>query len=729
MFHSICRITLRTVLIVGATACAIGFGTVRAALPYPILFVTQFPIPDDFATIGSVFANHRGTIEPNGRGGDLWIRYPDGSMRNLTNEAGFGSVGMQGANVIGVRDPEVHWSGAKAIFSMVVGAPVQQYVRLPWYWQLYEVTGLAPGQTAVITKVANQPLDFNNVEPAYASDDSIIFGSDRPRDGRRHLYPQQDEYESTPTPTGLWKLIPATGALSLMQHSPSGSFNPIVDSFGRVLFTRWDHLQRDQQADVPSNLTFNWASEEANAPTASNVPEVFPEPRIDTTTTHGMLFNQFFPWQVNQDGSGEETLNHIGRHELASYFVQSFFDPALREFIAGVSGRTNPNDSEMWLQLAEDPQVPGRYLAINAPEFYTHASGQIVAITAPLGANANDLSVQFLTPRSTRGYYAGAPPTEFSGHYRNPLPLSDGQLIAAHTSESRLAGNDGSRAAPNARYKFRLKRLVASNGNFTPVENLTPGAGITKTISYWDPDVMVSYNGPLWELSPVEVRPRPVPPTTGESMAAPEVAAFAAAGVSAETLRAFLRQNSLALLVSRNVTTRDAGDRQQPFNLSVPGGTQTTSGSGMIYPITQMQFYQGDQVRGIGGAASPDPGRRVLAQVMHDPAALAAQPQLPGVASGAAKIAADGSIAAFVPARRAMTWELAGSTGDAVVRERYWITAQPGEIRACDGCHGVNRLDQASRPPAQNTPQALIDLLVWWRDHNGTIFKQGFENP
>ena len=31
----------------------------RGSLPNPILFVTQVPVPADFATIGSVFANHQ----------------------------------------------------------------------------------------------------------------------------------------------------------------------------------------------------------------------------------------------------------------------------------------------------------------------------------------------------------------------------------------------------------------------------------------------------------------------------------------------------------------------------------------------------------------------------------------------------------------------------------------------------------------------------------------------
>ncbi len=55
-----------------------------------------------------------------------------------------------------------------------------------------------------------------------------------------------------------------------MNHAPSGNFTPIVDSFGRVVFTQWDHLKRDQQADSDkyaggTNGTFTWGSEAVNA--------------------------------------------------------------------------------------------------------------------------------------------------------------------------------------------------------------------------------------------------------------------------------------------------------------------------------------------------------------------------------------------------------------------------------------------------------------------------------
>jgi hypothetical protein len=216
----------------------------------PILFVTQIPVHPDFATIGSVFANHRAGMQEATRGGDLYIRYPNGVLRNLTAEAGFGNAGFQGTSAIAVRDPAVHWNGQKAVFSMVIGAPTQQFQVNSYFWQLYEVTGLGQGETAVITKVPNQPQSSNNVSPVYASDGRILFISDRPRNGAAHLYPQLDEYETTPSNSGLWSLDPASGALLLLDHAPSGDFDPIVDSFGRVIFSRWDHLQRDQQADA-----------------------------------------------------------------------------------------------------------------------------------------------------------------------------------------------------------------------------------------------------------------------------------------------------------------------------------------------------------------------------------------------------------------------------------------------------------------------------------------------
>src|SRR5215208_359625 len=99
------------------------------------------------STIGAVFANHHADMQSVGRGGDLWIRYPDGTLKNLTETAGYGNTGLQGANAIAVRDPAVSWDGTKAIFSMVVGAPTEKWQLGTFFWQLYEVSGLGQSQT------------------------------------------------------------------------------------------------------------------------------------------------------------------------------------------------------------------------------------------------------------------------------------------------------------------------------------------------------------------------------------------------------------------------------------------------------------------------------------------------------------------------------------------------------------------------------------------------------
>jgi hypothetical protein len=548
-----------------------------AQLRNPVLFVTQVPVPADFTTVVSTFGNQLPTAADAPRGGDLWIRYPDGTTKNLTRAAGFGGSGMQGASAIAVREPSVHWSGTKALFSMVVGAPPRQYLWEDYYWQIYEITGLGQNDPPVIRKIANQPAGYNNVSPIYGTDDRILFTSDRPRGGERHLYPQLDEYEEAATVTGLWSLDPISGDLRLLNHTPSGLFSPSIDSFGRVIFTRWDHLQRDQQADADAvdggaYGTFDYADESEAAARSSQRVEVFPEPRssrtdlLAGTNLQGISINQFFPWEINEDGTSEETINHIGRHELFSYFDRSMSDSGLSEFYG-----TNRNNVENLFQLREDPAHPGVYFGVDAPEFETHAAGQIVRFGAEPSLAADKIAITYITPRSTRGPEGvGAP--DASGHYRDPLPLSDGTLLAVHSAEMRGDANDGD--------------------------------------------------------------------------------------------------------------------------------------------VAHMQLFQADQVRGLGGTASPKAGRRVLARVMHDAAAKNAATSGP---AGSVQVASDGSLAALIPARRAMSWQLTDGAGTPVVRERYWLTFQPGEVRVCSACHGVNSRDQLGAAPPQNSPEALRALLKTWK--------------
>jgi hypothetical protein len=519
----------------------------------------------------------------------------------------------------------------------------------------------------------------------------------------------------------LWSLNPTTGDLRLLNHTPSGLFSPSIDSFGRVIFTRWDHLQRDQQADSDATGgtygTFDYADESANATRGAGV-EVFPEPRssrtdlLAGTNLQGNSINHFFPWEINEDGTSEETMNHVGRHELHGYFDKSMNgDSGVREFIAASSGRTNPNMVENLFQLHEDPAHPGVYFAVDAPEFQTHASGQIVRFGAEPGLPADKIAVTYITPRSTRDVIDGTPPADASGHYRDPLPLVDGTLLAVHTSEMRGDVNDGTRTAPKSRYAFRIRTLVSQNGVYVPGDLLT--SGISGSVSYWDPDELVTWSGQMWELNPVEVRAHPRPALRTTALEEPEAKIFRDEGVDPATFRANLASRGLALIVSRNVTSRDVADKQQPYNLHVAGSsTQKATGSGKVYDIAHLQLFQADQLRGLGGTTSPKAGRRVLARTMHDTAVK--NPPTSGPV-GSVQIAADGSMAALVPARRAMSWQLTDGSGTPVVRERYWLTFQPGEVRVCSACHGVNSHDQLGASAPQNSPEALRTMLKFWK--------------
>ena len=208
------------------------------------------------------------------------------------------------------------------------------------------------------------------------------------------------------------------------------------------------------------------------------------------------------------------------------------------------------------------------------------------------------MRINYLTPRSTHEY-ASSPtnvPYDDTGLYRNPMMTSDGYMIAVHTAYTQYAeGNTGSDTNPATPYDFRLKILVFTNGFYTPGPLLTPG--LTNLVSYWSPDILITQTNQLWELDPVEVvaRPRPAPFTV--QLPGPELAAFAAVNVDVGQFQNYLRTHQLALIVSRDVTTRDEADHQQPFNLQVAGsGHQTIGAEGKIYDIAWLQPFPGGPV-------------------------------------------------------------------------------------------------------------------------------------
>ncbi len=415
---------------------------------------------------------------------------------------------------------------------------------------------------------------------------------------------------------------------------------------------------------------------------------------------------------MNEDGTEMEMLNHVGRHEMGNYILNNFTnDSNLTDFYTPIS----PTPIRAMFHIQESPVTAGLYYGIEAPEFGTHGSGMVVTVNAPPGMHPEQITFTYVTHPDTRST-DDTPSVNHSGLYRNPTPLSDGQVLVAHSHSTQQDSNIGTSTAPLSKYDFRIRLLESAGNGYLKGNTAITGAGITKNVSWWSPDEMFSYNGVLWELYPVEVKARPIPTTTTnnlETVAPSEQALFTAAGVNLHDFKKFLRRNKLSVLAIRDVTSRDDADQQQPFNLKVSGLAHQTinpSKPTNIYEVKHVQFLQNDLVRGIGGINTPKVGRRGLARFLHDPAAMTYNPPSTG-SQGSTNIHPDGSAAMIVPAERALTWQLTDTNNKGIVRERLWLSTRSGEVRTCTSCHGESTLNQAGNTSPTNAPQALTTLL------------------
>ncbi len=716
---------------------------------YPIVFVANIPVVGLLGQLNA-FGNHGTSIIDSIPGGDLYIRYTDGRLRNLTAEAGLGIPSgeiQEGKTPIAVRQPTVHWSGKKVIFSMLVGGPKARFDRAAdRRWQIYEASGLEENEKVVIKKIPYQYSKYNNLSPIYGASDDIFFISDAPLYGMTHTYPQLDEYESTPTNTGIWKIDVENRNVTMVEHAPSGAFDLQLDSFGRLIFTKWDHLKRDQQADADrynngkyrafdfpnedetaKRVTFPEFDEEGKliADKRGVLYELFPEARDihDPTKDKNESinnFNQFFIWQVNEDGSEEETINHVGRHEFGGSYMPPVFkdDPNLSEFLPGNSVNKKMRDTIAGnagiFQLKEDLDYPGTYLGTYALEFGRQAAGRIVEFSLPPGKNPEDVIMREYT-NETLDYYPERTserlPT-MTGHYRNPLRMADRSILVSHTNEYRL--NEEESADPGTtrpRFSFQIKKMIPNPIDVDMIAGPSLTGGITKHVRWWtDAETPREYLGLLDETDAVELRPRARPNRKLMTTNTIERQVIAEEGVEEAELKKWMLEKNLALIISRNVTLRDKADVSQPYNLRIPGGAQNIPNKGKVYDISKMQIFQGELTR----SYEKQNGRRVYARPVRN---TGTHPEVEKFYSknGNVELASDGSMAAFVPAGRALSWQLTSPEGKPVVRERVWVSFAPGEIRTCAACHGINSTTHNDLPEPTNKPEALRNLIRNWK--------------
>ncbi len=472
-----------------------------------------------------------------------------------------------------------------------------------------------------------------------------------------------------------------------------------------------------------------------------------------TNVINGITTNVFMPWMIHLDGSGGELLNHVGRQEVTAGLIRkSFLTDSnivdLNSAIApGYGGIAVHNGFGNFFSIHEDPLNPGTYFGVDASDLGSHTAGRVIKlVNAGAGVNPDSMQVAFVTPSVAAlpivqvGMHVTSPPTPFVPLsspvtvYRTPLPLKDGNLVASTASTDRADYNHGTLATPQSWFSaFRIQSLKPQSvGSSTYVPDVTLTSGITITSTYFVPgqaQAVTFTNVPAWELDPVEVISKQLPANVPVAVVDPiEAAAFTTAQVHMPSFQKWLTDHNYALSVSRNVLKRDRHDRQQPFNLrNVWSGQQAiaTGTSGTVYNVAWSQFLQADLRRGyLLGGANPAPGRRVMAAPMHD--GFSENTPAPGAPPGAVKLGNDSSVAAIVPAGKALTWHLLDNDANLTsqVRERFWVTFQPGEIRTCANCHGINTADQTgTNGPPVNTPQALLDLLAYWKTNHppGTV--------
>src|SRR5690606_39182700 len=100
---------------------------------------------------------------------------------------------------------------------------------------------------------------------------------------------------------------------------------------------------------------------------------------------------------------------------------------------------------------------PGYFLGVFSLEFGRQTSGRVVEFKMDPGTNPEDMEIIDYSGPDIDRDPTGANPRQpgMTGHYRNPLRLSDGSILVSHTDEYRQNVETVSNGVHSVRYKFQ----------------------------------------------------------------------------------------------------------------------------------------------------------------------------------------------------------------------------------------------------------------------------------
>lgn len=556
----------------------------------------------------------------------------------------------------GVMSPEVSWDGRRVLFAM------RRHAEDTWH--IYELV-LSEAEGMNIDGTGLRQITFdppyqraNDLDPAYLPDGKIIFASDRLK--------QRDEYNVTISTQ--FYVVDADGTgLHLVEPNPSHNLNPQVIRDGRVVFDRWDHLARRNKftvwhmnQDGSSGFTFFGGASPRGGEALGNAQGIERRELVDGEMVGIFTDRNQLPGAMavfdNRNGNLEDLPKPIVLGPEGLY--RTPHPLTTYELVYSFAPETDPSQAQFGLYTM--PWEPEEVLLDDKTE--STASGP--------GTN---YSFRFYTIELDA---PGRVYIEITGHADGNGGEDDDDAwliidgIEHKTLERRLDGELDQGLPRTYRADVDLdagQHLIQIATDETPtikrVRIVRAVRDGTPALLYDDPDTN--------EVSPIPVRARTRPPVYPSKVD---------------------RDLDWGTIVVRDISLR--GDFRQP-NFRDPEGDPDYNFHMDLSKLRGLRVFQSlprrERNKDVLAGGDGFEATRVL---------------------GVAEPNEFGTTVFQVPANRATAWDLIGHDGAAIVHERVWSLVQPGEVRACGGCHVPPQFPYIQREIELNTEtlQKATDL-------------------